>query len=85
MNFQQIMDIFSDTAYLRMGGRPEGKKTAEYLRQKAAGLGLKASVESFEVPLGDMEEAVFQADGVRIPCKGYMCAGSGETEAPVYF
>ena len=29
MNSQQIMRIFEDTAYIRMGGRPEEKKTAE--------------------------------------------------------
>ncbi|MGM9604183.1 MAG: M28 family metallopeptidase [Faecousia sp.] len=85
MNSQQIMDIFSDTAFIRMGGRPEEKKTAEYLCQKVAQFGLQASIESFEVPMGDVEEAVFQADGVRVPCRGYMCAGSGETEAPFYY
>ena len=85
MNSQQIMRIFEDTAYVRMGGRPEEKKTAEYLCQKVAELGLEASVEPFEVPMGDMEEAFFQADGVSIPCKGYMCCGSGEVEAPFYY
>ena len=44
MNSQQIMRIFEDTAYVRMGGRPEEKKTAEYLCQKVAELGLEASV-----------------------------------------
>ena len=85
MNSQQIMRIFEDTAYVRMGGRPEEKKTAEYLCQKVAELGLEASVEPFEVPMGDLEEAFFQADGVSIPCKGYMCCGSGEVEAPFYY
>ena len=85
MNSQQIMRIFEDTAYVRMGGRPEEKKTAEYLCQKVAELGLEASIEPFEVPMGDMEEAFFQADGVSIPCKGYMCCGSGEVEAPFYY
>ena len=85
MNSQQIMRIFEDTAYVRMGGRPEEKKTAEYLCQKVAELGLEASVEPFEVPMGDMEEAFFQADGVSIPCKGYMCCGSGEVEAPFFY
>ena len=85
MNSQQIMRIFEDTAYVRMGGRPEEKKTADYLCQKVAELGLEASVEPFEVPMGDMEEALFQADGVSIPCKGYMCCGSGEVEAPFYY
>lgn len=85
MNSQQIMRIFEDTAYIRMGGRPEEKKTADYLVRKLEELGLKAAVESFEVPLGDVEEAVLLADGEPIPCKGYMCAGSAEVEAPFYY
>ena len=85
MNSKQIMRIFEDTAYIRMGGRPEEKQTAEYLCGKISELGLEASMEPFEVPMGDVEEAVFQADGVSIPCKGYMCAGSGEVEAPFYY
>lgn len=85
MNSKRIMQIFEDTAYIRMGGRPEEKQAAEYLCGKVSELGLEASIEPFEVPMGDMEEAVFQADGVSIPCKGYMCAGSGEVEAPFYY
>lgn len=85
MNAENIMKIFSDTAYIRVGGRPEEKKAAEYLRQQVAGFGLEAALEPFDVPLGDIEEAVFQADGISIPCKGYMCAGSGEVEAPFYY
>ena len=85
MNSRKIMDIFKDTAYVRMGGRPEEKQTADYLCGKLSELGLEPSIETFEVPMGDMEEAVFLADGVRIPCKGYLCAGSGEVEAPFYY
>lgn len=85
MDSQQIMQIFQDTAYIRMGGRPEEKKTAEYIQQKVSEWGLTAVQESFEVPMGDMEEAVFLADGVSITCKGYMCAGTGEVEAPFYY
>lgn len=85
MNAENIMKIFSDTAYIRVGGRPEEKKAAEYLRQQVARFGMEATLEPFDVPLGDIEEAVFLADGVSIPCKGYMCAGSGEIEAPLYY
>lgn len=84
MNSQEIMQIFSDTAYIRMGGRPEEMQAAEYLRSKAAQFG-NAYLESFEVPMGDIEETILEADGVQIPCKGYMCAGSGEIEAPFYY
>ena len=31
MNAENIMKVFSDTAYIRVGGRPEEKKAAEYL------------------------------------------------------
>lgn len=85
MNAEKIMKIFSDTAYVRMGGRPEEKKAADYICRCVAEFGEQAALESFEVPMGDIGEAVFTADGVEIPCKGYMCAGSGEIEAPFYY
>lgn len=85
MNAENIMKVFSDTAYIRVGGRPEEKKAAEYLRQQVAQFGLEAALEPFDVPLGDIEEATLLADGVSIPCKGYMCAGSSTVEAPFYY
>ena len=85
MNAEKIMKIFSDTAYVRMGGRPEEKKAADYICRCVAEFGKQAALEPFEVPMGDIQEAVFTADGVEIPCKGYMCAGSGEIEAPFYY
>lgn len=85
MNAETIMKIFSDTAYIRMGGRPEEKKAAEYLRQRVADFGKEAAFELFDVPLGDVEEAEFLADGISVPCKGYMCADSAEVEAPFYY
>ena len=85
MNSDEIMEIFRDTAYVRMGGRPEEKKTADYLCGKAAQLGLKAEIEPFEVPLSDIRRAEFLADGESIPCKGYLCAGTATVEAPFYY
>ena len=85
MNAEKIMKVFSDTAYIRVGGRPEEKKAAEYLRQQVVKFGLEAALEPFDVPLGDIEEATLLADGVSIPCKGYMCAGSSTVEAPFYY
>lgn len=85
MKSEQIMRIFADTAYVRQGGRAEEKKTAEYLCRQVEVIGLQARLESFEVPMGDFEEAVFEADGVSVPCFGYMCAGSGTVEAPFYY
>ena len=85
MNAEQIMNIFADTAYIRVGGRPAEKKTADYLCRRLAAWGLEAVQEPFEVPLGDIEEAALTVDGEDIPCKGYMCAGSAALEAPLYY
>ena len=85
MNAGQIMKIFADTAYIRTGGSPEELRTAQYLQDKVAGFGLKAEIVPFDVPMSTMQEAVFQADGVEVTCKGYLCAGSGEVEAPFYY
>ncbi|MBQ8833975.1 MAG: Zn-dependent exopeptidase M28 [Oscillospiraceae bacterium] len=84
MNAQDIMKIFEDTAYVRMGGSAEELRAAEYIRDRAAAFG-EAKIVPFEVPMSNLEEAVFQADGVSIACKGYLCAGSGEVEAPFYY
>lgn len=85
MNADEIMQIFHDTAYIRVGGRPEEKKAAEYLCQKVAEMGLEAQIEPFEVPMGDIDEAVLEVDGRGIPCRGYMCAGNASVEAPLYY
>ena len=85
MNAEQIMKIFADTAYIRTGGSPEELRTAQYLQDKVSGFGLKAEIVPFDVPMSTMREAVFQADGVEVACKGYLCAGSGEVEAPFYY
>ena len=85
MNAEQIMKIFADTAYIRTGGSPEELRTAQYLQDKVSGFGLKAEIVPFDVPMSTMQEAAFQADGVEVTCKGYLCAGSGEVEAPFYY
>ena len=85
MNAEKIMTIFEDTAYVRMGGSPEELKAAEYLRAKCAEMGLSATLEAFEVDMATIAEAVLTVDGREIPCKGYLCAGSGEVEAPFYY
>lgn len=85
MNAEKIMQILANTAYIRVGGREAEKKCAGYIRERVAQFGLEAHEEPFEVPLGDIEEASFTADGVSILCKGYMCAGNAELEAPFYY
>lgn len=85
MNAEQIMKIFSDTAYVRVGGSPEELRAARYIQSKAGEFGLQAELLPFEVPSAQIREATFLADGIDIPCKGYLCAGSGEVEAPFYY
>ena len=85
MNAKDIMKIFRDTAYVRIGGSPEEWKAAEYLCQQLAQMGLEAEIQPFPVAMSQIQEAELLADGVKIPCKGYLCAGSGEVEAPLYY
>lgn len=85
MNTNQINQIFSDTAYVRMGGSESELKCANYLKEKCAELGLEAHLEEFEVDMATMEEAELIVDGKAIPCKGYFCCGSGEVTAPLYY
>lgn len=85
MDPKKIMKIFSDTAYIRMGGSQEERKAAEYLRQQVQELGYEAQIVPFDVPMSTIQEATFQADGVAVTCKGYLCAGNAEVEAPFYY
>ena len=85
MDAKKIMKVFEDTAYVRMGGTAEELKCAEYLKQCCAEMGLEATIEPFEVEMATIQEAVFLADGVAVPCKGYFNAGSAQVEAPFYY
>ena len=85
MNTKEIMDIFADNAYVRMGGSPEELRCAEYIRGKCAQMGLQAEIVPFPVDMATIQEAVLTVDGQEIPCKGYLCAGSAEIEAPFYY
>ena len=85
MNPDQIMKIFSETAYVRMGGSEQELQCARYLADKCAAFGQNAEIVPFEVDMAELEKAVLTVDGVEIPCKGYLNAGSGEVEAPLYY
>jgi len=85
MNPTEIMKIFDDTAYIRMGGTAEELRSAEYLRDYVAKWGVEAKLEPFEVQMATLQEASFEADGVQIPCKGFFNCGSGTVEAPFYY
>ena len=85
MKAKQIMKIFKDTAYVRMGGSAEELRAAEYLKSKCAEFGLEATIEGFEVDMATMKTAMLIVDGKSITCKGYLNAGSSEVEAPFYY
>ena len=85
MDIQKINQIFADTAYVRLGGRPEELRCAQYLAGLCAEFGGKAQIQPFPVELAEIREARLLADGVEVPCKGYLIAGSGEVEAPFYY
>lgn len=85
MDTSKIMQIFEDTAYVRTGGSGAERKCAEYLAAQCAALGLEAKLEPFPVDMATISEAQLIADGVSIPCKGYLLAGSSEVEAPFYY
>ena len=85
MDLKQLEQIFVDTAYIRTGGSKEELKCAEYLQGKCKELGMDAKLESFEVEMADIKKAVLKVNGVEIPCTGYLCAGNGNVEAPIYY
>ena len=85
MKTKEIMQIFEDTAYVRMGGTPEELKTAKYLQDYCGRLGLNATLEEFDVDMAAVHKAVLTMDGREVPCKGYFCAGNGDVEAPFYY
>ena len=85
MKPRKIMKIFKDTAYVRMGGSDAELKAAEYLKEQCAELGLNAAIQAFEVDMATIHTATLEIDGKQITCKGYLCAGSAEVEAPFYY
>lgn len=85
MKPNDIMQIFSDTAYIRMGGSLQEEQAAAYLSDKAKAFGDEVKIVPFDVPMATIRRARFEADGVEVNCKGYLCAGSGEVEAPLYY
>lgn len=85
MQPSKIMDIFADTAYIRMGGSEQELRCARYLQEQCAHMGLEARLEHFAVQMANMQQAELTVDGVCVPCKGYLNAGSAEVEAPLYY
>lgn len=85
MNTRALKKIFLDTDYVHRSGTPEELQAAEYLKARCEELGAPARLESFPVPMGEIEEARVLADGKEIPCRGFFCCGSGETEGELYY
>ena len=85
MNQRALKKIFLDTDFVHRSGTPEELQVAEYLKARCEELGARAWLESFPVPMAEMEEARVFADGKEIPCKGFFCCGSGEAEGELYY
>lgn len=77
--------IFKDTDFVHASGTPEELRVAEYLKAHCLSLGVSARLESFPVPMGEIEEAHVYADGKEIPAKACFCCGSGEMEGELYY
>ena len=85
MNARKLKQIFKDTDFVHRSGTPEELHVAEYLKARCESLGVSARLESFRVPMGEIEEARVFADGREIPCKGFFCCGSGSVEGELYY
>ena len=85
MNIDKINRILNETAYIRTGGSKEERICANYLARECEKLGFAAHLEAFDVPMASIKTAKLIVDGREIPCKGYLCAGSGEIEAPLLY
>ena len=85
MNKRTLRQIFKDTDYVHRSGTPEELRAAEYLKARCEALGVPARLESFPVPMAEMEEAHVWADEKEIPCRGFFNCGSGEVEGELYY
>ena len=85
MDAKHIDTILEQTAYVRTGGSQEELRCALYLQEKCRELGFEAVLEPFTVDMATMHTAKLTVDGMEIPCKGYLNAGSGTIEAPIYY
>ncbi len=85
MTKKSMLKFFRDTARVRMGGTASELEAARYIQEYCASFGFDAVIEPFAVQMGDDINATLVVDGVSIPCKGYMCCGSGEISAPLYY
>lgn len=85
MTIEKIDRILHETAYIRTGGSEQELTCANYLASECEKLGMTAQLEAFDVPMAKIQTAKLIVDGKEIPCKGYLCAGNGEIEAPLFY
>ena len=85
MNIDSINRILQETAYIRTGGSAQELACANYLKAECEKLGFSAHLEAFDVPMATIKTAKLIVDGQEIPCKGYLCAGNAEIEAPLLY
>lgn len=82
MNLHQI---FNHTNFKHTSGTKAELQVAEYLKNECEKMGATVSIESFRVPMGEIEEAHLYADGQEITCKAVMNCGSGTAEGELYY
>ncbi len=85
MNKKQINKIFSDTAYVRMGGSEKELECANYIINVLKGYSLNAILQPFEVQMTNLKIAKLFIDGKSIECKGYFNCGTHDITAPIYY
>jgi len=85
MDHSKMKRIFIDTDFVHTSGTPEELKVAQYLKACCEELGVRAWIESFPVPMAEMESCEVLADGRSVPCKGFYCSGSGTVEGELYY
>lgn len=84
-DIKTMKQILADTAYVRTGGSDEEKRTAEYIASVCKKYATSAYFEDFAVDMATMRTATLTINGKSIPCRGYLCCGSGEVEAELYY
>ena len=85
MKIDSINRILQETAYIRTGDSVQELACANYLKSECEKLGFSAHLEAFDVPMATIKTAKLFVDGQEIPCKGYLCAGNAEIEAPLLY
>lgn len=85
MNPNEIMKILEETSYIRTSGTEQELRCARYIQDVVSSFGCTAELQPFPVPMAKIHAAELTVDGKRIACKGYLCAGNWEVEAPFYY